>query len=89
MTEQILHWSFSLECSGFTLQMALVVLLHVFTKIFTFLCMGARAVGFAGYVCSTHFYQFFYPRYTHVGASSQFYCVTSRTRPRVAVAQSG
>jgi hypothetical protein len=53
-------------------QMALVVLLHVFTKNFPFLCMGARALGFVGYVCSTNFYRLFYPSSTHVGASLQF-----------------
>jgi hypothetical protein len=33
--------------------------------------MGARALGFVGYVCSTNFYGLFYPSFTHVGASSQ------------------
>jgi hypothetical protein len=38
----------------------------------TFLCMGAHALGFVGYVCSTNFYLLFCPSSTHVGASSQF-----------------
>jgi hypothetical protein len=40
-------------------------------KIFSFLCMGAHALGFVGYVCSTDFYLPFYPSSTHVVASSQ------------------
>jgi hypothetical protein len=59
-------------CSSFTPQMVLVVLLHVFTKIFPSLCMGARVLGFVGYVCSTNFYRLFYSSSTQVGASSQF-----------------
>jgi hypothetical protein len=43
--------------------------LHIF---FSFLCMGAHALGFVGYVCSTNFYLHFYPSSTHMGASSQF-----------------
>jgi hypothetical protein len=34
--------------------------------------MGARALCFVGYVCNTNSYCLFYPRSTHVGASSQF-----------------
>jgi hypothetical protein len=34
--------------------------------------MGAHALGFVGYVCSTNFYLLLYPSSTHVGASSQF-----------------
>jgi hypothetical protein len=34
--------------------------------------MGAHALDFVGYVCSTNFYGFFYSTSTHVGASSQF-----------------
>jgi hypothetical protein len=41
-------------------------------KIFSFLCMGARAVGFVGYVCSRKFYLLFCPSSTIVGAPSQF-----------------
>jgi hypothetical protein len=33
--------------------------------------MGAHALGFVGYVCSTNFYLLFHPSSTHVGASSQ------------------
>jgi hypothetical protein len=34
--------------------------------------MGAHALGFVGYVCSTNFYLFFYRSFKHVGASPQF-----------------
>jgi hypothetical protein len=34
--------------------------------------MGAHALGFVGYVCSTIFYLPFYPSSMPVGASSQF-----------------
>jgi hypothetical protein len=34
--------------------------------------MGAHALGFVGYLCSTNFYLLFYPSSTHVGALSQF-----------------
>jgi hypothetical protein len=34
--------------------------------------MGAHALGFVGYVCSTNFYLLSYPSFTRVGASSQF-----------------
>jgi hypothetical protein len=35
-------------------------------------CIGAHAIGFVDYVCSTNFYLLFYPTSTHVHALSQF-----------------
>jgi hypothetical protein len=34
--------------------------------------VGAHALGFVGYVCSTNFYLLFHPSSTHVRALSQF-----------------
>jgi hypothetical protein len=42
------------------------VLPHVFTIFPPFLCIGAHALGFVGYVCSTNFYLIFYPTSMHV-----------------------
>jgi hypothetical protein len=47
------------------------------SQIFPFLCNGALALGFVGYVCSTNFYLLFHPSSTHVRALSQVYCVFS------------
>jgi hypothetical protein len=44
-------------------------------KIFPFLCIGAHALGFVDHVRSTNFNLLIQPSSTHVGASSQFYCV--------------
>jgi hypothetical protein len=50
---------------------------YMSSQIFPFLCNGAIALDFVGYVCSKNFYLLFHPSSTHVRALSQFYCVFS------------
>jgi hypothetical protein len=52
--------------------MALKVDTTCLHKFFPFLCIGAYALGFVGYVYSTNFSILFYPSSMHVHALSQF-----------------
>jgi hypothetical protein len=51
---------------------------YIPSQIFSIFCIGAHALGFVGYVCSTNFYLLFSPSSTHMCVLyNNFYCTFS------------